>query len=71
MSFGSDWAYRGNLFPAYVLADDEYEYAYKIRISAFDQRVEPTLEQWQQWSTCDGLCGSAQTRTRNRIRSPI
>ena len=53
MTFGQDWAHRAYLFPAFILsASNEAEYALKVRVSAFDQRKEPSLQLWSEWGDC-------------------
>jgi len=77
-SFGQDWMFRDYLFPAYFIpGHDEFEYALKVRLSIYDQRIKPTLELWQEWQRCtdedgsslfdhDLVCGSGRIRKRER-----
>ena len=68
MTIGNDWAYRDYLFPGYPLSNTgDAEYAQKVRLSAFDMRVERKLDIWNEWDTvCADKCGQNQIRTRTR-----
>ena len=68
--FGYDWQHKSYLFPALIKSITgttlEATYATKIRLSVFDQRNEPSLGIWLDWSDDCSECGVGRIKERKR-----
>ena len=68
--FGYDWQHKNYLFPALIKSLTgstlEATYGTKLRLSVFDQRLEPSLGIWSEWTDECSQCGMERQKMRER-----